>query len=138
MWHILPFEILQKTKGLFLVWALGLLFCLLTGFTWIWILNLCLTKILLKPLSIRAWFWLSWVSYVNNIPPNIMMISEAKKRGQQYPYGGLFTFCKINMYGLECFRCVYHEILSIMYLTFLPSDWDFTELRIMVHHPCTC
>ena len=26
--------------------------------------------------------------------------------------GGLFTFCRINIYGLECFRYVFRELLS--------------------------
>ena len=38
--------------------------------------------------------------------PNIKMIDEAKKRRVKDPSGGFFNCCKINMYGLECFRCV--------------------------------
>ena len=37
------------------------------------------------------------------------------------PSGGLFTFCKINVYGLECFRGLFHTLLSRISLTLLPS-----------------
>ena len=59
-------------------------------------------------------------SLCKNKPPTIRMIYESKKRRVQNPSGGFFTFCKINVYGLECFRCVFHDILSRISLTLLP------------------
>ena len=47
----------------------------------------------------------------------------------------ILHFCRINLYGLECFRCVCHELLSRIYLTLLLSVWTFNLLRIMVHYP---
>ena len=35
-------------------------------------------------------------------------------------FGVLFTFGKINVYGMECSRCVCHELLGIISLTFIP------------------
>ena len=47
----------------------------------------------------------------------------------------ILHFCRINLYGLECFRCVCHELLIRIYLTLLLSVWTFNLLRIMVHYP---
>ena len=49
----------------------------------------------------------------------------------------IIQFCKINLYGLECFICVCHGHLSIIFLPFLPLGWSFTRLIIMFHLPCT-
>ena len=76
-------------------------------------------------------------SLYKNKPTNIRMIDEAKKRWVQNPYGDFFTCRKINKYGLECFRCVCHELLSIISVKLIPSGWYFTGLIIMLHHPCT-
>ena len=77
------------------------------------------------------------VSLCKNIPPHIRIIDEVKKQWVQNTSGVFFTFCKINVYGMECFRCVCHEILIIISLTFIPYGWYFTEIIIMVLHPCT-
>ena len=71
-----------------------------------------------------------------NKPPTIIMIDGAKKRRAQKQFGGFFAFCKINLYGLKCFRCVWHDLFNRIPLTFIPSGWDFTVLIIISHHPC--
>ena len=52
-------------------------------------------------------------------------------------YGDFFIFCIMNVYVLECFRCVFIVTLRIISLTFIPYGWYFTALRAVVHHPCT-
>ena len=137
-----PVKIFQKTKVLFLVWPLGGFFLafrlglLESGFSLL-VLHFfsckvsCCTLIHLIPtLS-------SLEILCKNKPPRIKTIYEAKKRLAQNPSGGFFTFCKINMYRLECLRCLCHDILSRIFLTLLPSGWYFSGLRIMFRHPCT-
>ena len=67
-------------------------------------------------------------SLCKNKPPNIRMVAEARNIRVKNISGGFFTFCKINMYGLECFRCVFHELLSIISLTLLKYGWFLLEL----------
>ena len=75
-------------------------------------MNFCLEKSVVGTLS--QWFLnlIILKSLCKNKPPNIMIIGEEKKRWVQDPSGGFFTFYKINMYGLECFRYVCDELLS--------------------------
>ena len=142
MWYILSFEIVKKTKGLFLVWPLGGLFItfqpsLLEFRFSLLVLNFCSTELVVVTL-IQFRLTLSILENLSkNKPQNIRMIYETKKRWVQDPYGGFFNFCKINIYGLECYRCVCHDLLSRIYVTLLPSSKKFTGIIIMVHHPYT-
>ena len=52
-------------------------------------------------------------------PLDIWMITEAKKRRVQNPSICFFIFCKINVEGFECFRCVCNEFLSRISRTML-------------------
>ena len=124
MWHILSFTILQTTKGLFLVWHLGGFFIVFQlgliefGFSLL-VLNFCLAKSVAGTL-IHLILTLSILdSLCKNKLPNIRTISETKKRLVQNPPVSFFTFWKINVYGLECFRCVCHDLLSRISLTLL-------------------
>ena len=71
-----------------------------------------------------------------NVPLNISMIIKAKKRLVQHPPGGFFNFCIISVYGLECFICVWHDLLSRNSLTLKQSVKYSTRILIMVHHAC--
>ena len=143
MWNILSFEIVQKTKSLFLVCHLGGFFLalqlgLLEFVLSLRVLYFYLEKSVFGDLSHLSLTFSILESLCKNKSLNIRMITEAKKRWvQNHPYGGFFTFCKINVYGLEYFICVCHDILSRISITLLPSCWYFTVLRIMVLHPCT-
>ena len=101
-----------------------------------WFCNFLLKIQLLAPLSICLNL-IILESLCENKPQNIRIIAEVKKIRVKNPSGGCFTFCTINVYGLECFKCVWHDILRRIYLTLPPSGWYFTGLRIMVRHPCT-
>ena len=65
------------------------------------------------------------------------MISDANNYWLHNPSRGFFTLCRINFYGLECFRWVCPELFSRVFLTLQPYSWDFTRIIFMVHHPCT-
>ena len=126
MWQIQYFEILQKTKGLFLVWTLGLFFLALQmsflefGFS-ILVLQFFLAKSVVLTLGYLSLTLSILESQLKIIPPSSRIISEANKIRVKIPSGGFFTFCKVNVYGLECFRRGCHEILSIISVTLLPS-----------------
>ena len=84
MWNIISFEILQKTKGLYLVWHLGGFFIALQlsllefGFSLL-VLSFCLSK---SVFSILIQFSLTFnilYSPCKNKPPNIRMVAESKK-----------------------------------------------------------
>ena len=142
MWHILYFEIIQKTKGLFLVWLLGGFFLafrldLLEFGFYLLVLNFCLAKSSVDTIIHLRLTLSSLDSLCKNKPPNIKIISEAKKIWLQNPSGGFFNFFKINVHGLEYFRCVCHEILSRISLSLIPYGWYFTRMRIIFHHSCT-
>ena len=128
-------------KGLFLVWPLGWLFFELQpglsvfGF-YLPVLHFCLEKSSVGTLIRLSLTLRSLEILCKNISLNISMIAEAKKRWVKNPYGGIFNFFRINVDGFECFRCVCHVVLIIIYLTLLPNVWDFTVHRIMFHHPC--
>ena len=103
--------------------------------TWFW--NIFLVKSVFGTL-IQLNLTLSILDILcKNKTTDISMVYEAKKIWVQNQSELFFAFCKINMYGLECFRCECHELLSRIHVSFLPSSWDFTLLIIMVHHPCT-
>ena len=111
MWHILYFEILQKTKSLFLVLPLrGFFFVFQLGLFefgfYIPVLHFCLAKSVVVTLINLRLNMSSLERLCKIIPLNISMIYESKKRWVQHPSGGFFSFCKINVYGLECFRCM--------------------------------
>ena len=143
MWYILSFEMVHKTKGIFWcgIWEasffpyfqLGLIDF---GF-YLLLLNSCLTKSAIGNLSHLSSNLSSLDSLCKNTPTNIRMIYEAKTRWVKHIFRDFFIFCRINMYGLECFRCVCHEILSRIDLNLLQSGWYFTGLIIMVHQHCT-
>ena len=101
------------------------------------VLYFCLAKSFVGTLIHLILTFSSLESLRKNKPPNIRIIAEAKKIWLQNPSGYFFKFCRINVYGLECFRCLCHEILNRISLTFIPPSWYFTGLIIMVHHSCT-
>ena len=126
MLHIPSLEISHNTKGIFWVCPLGGFFLayqlglLKFGF-YLLVLNFCLSNSVVGNLS-HLILTLSILDIkCKNIPPNISMIDDSKKRLVKNPSGGFFTFCKISVYGMEFFRCVLHVILSRIYLTLLPS-----------------
>ena len=103
MLHILSFENVHKNKGVllmrnlggfFIAFHLGLIELKLPLLVMIFLAksvvgtlkHLCLTLISLK-------------SICKNIPPNISMIDEAKKKRVQFPSEGFFNFCKIYAWG---------------------------------------
>ena len=140
MWHIISFEILYNTKGLFLLWTLGGLFIafqmgLLYFVLSLQVMHFCLSMSVVGTLIHFILTLSSLDRLCKNKPPNMRMIYEAKKRWVKNPSGGFFTFCKINMYDLECFRCVCHYLLSRISLTLIPLGWYFAGLIIMVQHP---
>ena len=125
MWHIPPFKISQRTKGLFFVWPLGGLFLdiplvLLEFGFYLMIIHFLIEKSVVDTLSHLGWTFIIMERLCKSIPPNIRMIDNSKKRRVKSPSGGFFALCKINVYGLECFRYVCHEILIRIDLTFLP------------------
>ena len=85
IFHILSFEIVQKKKGLFLVWTLGGFFLafqlslLEFGFS-VLVLNFCLEKSVVGTLGHLSFTLSILDSLRKNIPPNIRMISDPKKR----------------------------------------------------------
>ena len=142
MWYILFFEIRQKTKDIFLVWPLGGFFIAFQLGLIEFVLSLldiyvCLTKSFVENCIHIILNLSSLKSLCKIIPPNIRIIYEAKKRLVQDTSGGFLHFCKINVYVLECFGCVYHELLSVISLTLLPSRRYFTVSIIIVHRPFT-
>ena len=102
MWHILSFEILQNTKGLFLVLPLGVFFLVFQlgllefGF-YLLVLNFCPVKSVVVTLIYLILTLKRLDILCKNIPPNIRIIAEAKKRRIKNPSRGFFTFCKINV-----------------------------------------
>ena len=141
MWHILSFQKFHKTKGIFFVLPLGGFFLELQ-LRWIefWfylmVMQYCLEKpvvVTLKQLRLNL---SSLGRQYKNKSWNIRMIYEANNRWVHNPSGGFFTVCNIIMYGLEYFRCMRYGLSGIIYVILLPSYWDFTVLRYMVHQPC--
>ena len=131
-----------ENKGyIFGVDFVRLISCLTTGLTWIWILPpssaFFLTKLVVGTLSHFIYTLSILDRLCKNKPPNIRIIDKTKKRWVQNSSGGFFICCKINVYGLECYRCVCYELLGRFSLTFLQSGRSFTGLRIMFHQPCT-
>ena len=117
MWNILSFENLQQIKCIFLVWPLGGFFLdfqlgLICFEFYLLVLHFCLKKSVVDIFRNLSFT----VSILDNIyinkPPNIRMIAGSNKIIFKNPSGSLFTFCRINVYGLECFRCVCHDRLS--------------------------
>ena len=142
MWNIQSFEKFHKKKGMFLVWSLGGLFLafqlgLIEFVLSLLDTNVCLTKSFVENCIHIILNLSSLKSLCKIIPPNIRIIYEAKKRLVQDTSGGFIHFCKINVYLLECFGCVYHELLSVISLTLLPSRRYFTVSIIIVHRPFT-
>ena len=133
---------LKLCRKLSLVWPLGGFFLALQisliefGLSLL-VLNFCLAYSVVRTLSQLSLTLCSLEILRKNKRLNIRMIDEAKKIWVQNPSGGFFTFCKINIYVSECFRCVCHEILSRLSLTLIQAGWYFTGLIIMVHYPCT-
>ena len=133
---------LKLCRKLSLVWPLGGFFLALQisliefGLSLL-VLNFCLAYSVVRTLSQLSLTLCSLEILRKNKRLNIRMIDEAKKIWVQNPSGGFFTFCKINIYVSECFRCVCHEILSRLSLTLIQAVWYFTVLIIMVHYPCT-
>ena len=85
MWNILSFEMVQKKKALFLVCPFGGLFLdfplVLLGFGfYILIMNLFLAKSSVGNISHLNLSLSILESLSKNIPPNIRMIDEAKKK----------------------------------------------------------
>ena len=121
---------MQKTKGLFLVGPLGGLFIafqlglLEFGFSLL-ILHFCLKNSVVDTLSHLRFNFIIFEILCKNKPQNIKMIAEAKKRQVKNRSGGFFNFCKIYVYGLECFRCVFYDLLSRVYIKLLSSGWYF-------------
>ena len=125
MCNILSFEIVYKIKEIFLVLPLGGFFLdfqlrILEFVFSLLVLHFCLVKPVVVTLRQLILSLSSLDSLYKNKPPNIRMIAGAKKRRVQNLYGGFFTFCQIDMYGLECFRCVCHELYHRIYVTSLP------------------
>ena len=141
MWYILSSEIVHYTKGLFFC-NLGLLFItfqtgLIGFFSSLLVLYFCFSKSVVGTLRYLRYNFIILESLCKNMILNIMIISEAKKRWVKNPYELSLTFCRITVYDLECFRCVWIELLSRIYLTLIPFGLYFTGLIIMVHHPYT-
>ena len=137
-----PLKLFRKKGSIFGVAFQRIISWVPNGLTWIWFIppgySFCLTKSVSGTLSQLSLTLSSLEILCKNRPPYIMIIDEANKRWVKNPSGGLFTFFQINMYGLEYFRCVYHEILGRIFVSLLPYGWDFTGLRSMVRHPCGC
>ena len=142
MWHILSFEIVQKKKGLFLVWPLGELFfafqlsliCFELSFL---VLQFCISKSVFDTLIHFILTLIILDILCKNKPLKSRNIAYSKKISASNIFGGFSTFCSINRYGFECFRCVFHELLCRIYLTLLPSSSAFTKQTFIVHNPCT-
>ena len=109
--------IFSVEKGLLLVWHLGGLFLafqlglLYFGFSLLF-LQFCLEKLTVGTFITLSFNFSITESLCKNIPLNIRVIVEANKIWLQNPYVGFVTFCIINLYGLECFRCVCHDLFS--------------------------
>ena len=130
-----------EKKGIFLVWPLvGFFIALqlsLNGFGFSLLVLIFLEKSLIVTPNQFILTFIILDILCKNKPPNSRMIDEARNIRVKNHLDDSSVFCKINMYGLEYFRCVCHELLSIFYVTFLPSGWTFTLLIIMFHRSCT-
>ena len=93
MWHILSFEIVSNTKGLFLVWPLGGFFFFFQRLSLL-VIYVCLAKSVVDALIHLSLTFISVESVCKNLPTKIRIIDEAKKRWVQNPSGGFFNFVK--------------------------------------------
>ena len=85
MWHILSFEIVQKTKDLFLVWPLVGLFIafqliLLEFGLYLLVKHFCLAKSVIGTIILLSLNFIILESLCKNKPPNIRIIADANKR----------------------------------------------------------
>ena len=120
---------------MFLVWPLGVLFLAfqlgLTGFLFITHgYTIFLEKSSVCTLSHLRFTFRSLDILCKNIPLNISMISESKRRLFQNTYGGFFTFCMMNIFGFEWIMFVLQVILIIISFTLIPSGCYFNGLDI--------
>ena len=105
-----------EKKGLFLVWPLGGLFIafqlsLLEILLSLLVLYFCLEKSVVGTLIQFRLTLSSLKTLCTDKTPNIRITVVAKNRWVQNQYGGIFTYFQINLYGLECFSCVWHDSL---------------------------
>ena len=102
IWHTLSFEIVQKIKGIFLVWPLrgfniDFRLGLIEFASSLLVLHFFLEKSGVYTLRHFSLTLSSLDILCKKKPPNIMITYEPTKMWVQNPSGGLFTFCIINV-----------------------------------------
>ena len=124
MRHILLFDIVQYTKGLFSVGTLGGFFLAfqlgLIGFGFdLLVLQYFLSKSVVGTIIHLSLTFIIMKRLCKNRPPKIRMIAEAKNIRVQNSSGLLLIVFRINMYILEFSRCVGYYLSSRISLEFL-------------------
>ena len=127
---------------MFLVWPLGGFFIyfqlgLLEFGLYLLVMKFFFQSKLLGPWAIWYWLWISWIYYVKIYHQILELLTRQRRDEYKIHLEASSIIVKINVYGLEFFRCMRHDLLSIISLTLIPYGWDFTRLQIMVHHHCT-
>ena len=81
--------------------------------------------------------WGAWISYVKIYNCWLWLLLRKRRDEWIIHLEDLFTFCIINVYVFECFRCLIYMLLSRSSLIMLTYSLSFTVFRIIFHHPCT-